>query len=180
VGPRRAGKSALLRALRERLPGDRRDGEASPALGEPLLDWLPLDLGPVGSWRVRLDLYAVGGTPNYDATRRLLLADADGVLVVLDSQALRLDDNAQVLRGLAEMLTEADATRGELPQVFCYTKQDLPEELVLEPAALDRALNPTGIPSVGADLLRGRGAVDALHALVRLVLRRHAPSQGEG
>jgi len=174
VGPRRAGKSALLRALRDRLPRAEPTDTAGAPLGEPLLDWLPLDLGTVGEWQVRLDLYAIAGTPDHEATRRLLVGDADGLLIVADSQAVRLDDNQALLGALTELLTGADGEPRDVPRVFCYAKQDLPSELVVTPEALDRALNPSGAPSVGADLLRGRGAVDALHALVRLVLRRHA------
>jgi hypothetical protein len=61
--------------------------------------------------------------------------------------------------------------------VFCWTKQDLPEELLLTPTALAEALNPHGAPALSAAVLRGEGVLEALHALVTLVMRRLAPAR---
>ena len=65
----------------------------------------------------------------------------------------------------------------DLPRVYCYTKQDLPEELILTPAALTDALNPHGAQAFQAVVLRGEGVLEALHALVTLVMRRLAPAR---
>ncbi|HET9065193.1 MAG TPA: GTPase domain-containing protein [Gemmatimonadales bacterium] len=178
-GARQSGKSTMLRALRDRLPSPPNRDTPTVALREPLLDWLPLDLGEIGSWRVRLDLYAVSSRAHYTATRRLLLADADGVFVMVDSQAARLDDNLAMLGSLREGLEQPDSEGRTVPRVFCFSKQDLPAELILAPAALNASLNPAGDPAFGADLLRGRGALDPLHALVTRVLRRHATPAAE-
>lgn len=175
-GPRRSGKSSLLATLRNRLERERIERDGGTVSEAPLLDWLPLDLGRVGDWRVRIDLFAVTGTAAPDATRRMLLNDADGLLMVCDSQASRLDDNVQVLRNLGVHLQASDGSRRDPPRVFCYSKQDLPAELVLTREALDGTLNPEGAPSFAVNLLSGRGALDPIHALVRMVLRRHGPA----
>lgn len=174
IGPRGAGASTLLRTIRARVPASRRPDDPARlgTAADPLLDWLPLDLGTIAGWRVRVDCYAVSSRGSYDTTRRLLLQEADGLLLVLDSQAARLDDNTAALRGLQEHLLDRDGRVRDLPQVLCYTKQDLPEELVLAPAALDAALNPGGAPGYGVRALSGENVLEALHALVTLVLRR--------
>ena len=178
VGPRGAGKTSLLRTIRERVPVSRhRDGGSGAALSDPLLDWLALDLGTIGGWRVHVDLFAVAGTRSYDATRRLLLADADGLLLLADSQAARLDDNATAFRGLTEQLIDREGAVRDVPRVFCWTKQDLPEELILTPAAMGAALNPHGAPAFAVSVLRGEGVLEALHAVVTLVMRRLAPAR---
>jgi hypothetical protein len=180
-GARRSGKSALLGVLRDRLSRGQPGRDVTPALTEPLLDWLPLDLGVIGEWRVHLDLYAVGAGPHHDMTRRLLLRDADGLLVVADSQAARFDDNVEMLQRLDRGLTGSDGQHREPPRVFCYSKQDLPDELIFPPERLAAALGAADFPGFGADLLRGKGALDPLHALVTRVLRRHAGRPaGEG
>jgi hypothetical protein len=181
MGPRRAGKSTLLRTVRDHVPADRLrratgDGPLTPLDGDALLDWLPLDLGRIGGRLVAVDLYAVSGSRAYDTTRRLLLQDADGLLLVLDSQAARLDDNLAALRELQDELLDRDGDLRDIPRVFCYGKQDLPEELVLTREVLDEALNFRGAPSFAADLLGGEGVLEALHALVTLTLRRLGPA----
>jgi GTPase SAR1 family protein len=178
VGARGVGKTALLRTVRERVPASRhRDSPAAGAVPDPLLDWLALDLGNIGGWRVHVDLFAVAGTRNYDATRRLLLADTDGLLVLADSQASRLEDNAAVLRTLTEQLVDREGTPRDVPRVFCWTKQDLPEELILSSEALNAALNPHGDPAFRTAVLKGEGVLEALHALVTLMMRRLAPAR---
>lgn len=179
-GARQSGKSTMLRALRDRLPSPPNRTDLTAALRDPLLDWLPLELGEIGAWRVRLDLYAVSSRAHYAATRRLLLADADGLFVMVDSQAARLDDNLAMLRSLREGLEQSGGGVRVVPRVLCYSKQDLPRELILAPSALDASVNPDGDAAFGADLLRGRGALDPLHALVTRVLRQHAAPVREG
>jgi signal recognition particle receptor subunit beta len=176
VGPRGAGKTAVLRSVRERVPADRlRDSSVGAAQAEPLLDWLALDLGAIGGWRVHVDLFAVGGNRHPDATRRLLFADADGLLLVADSQGARLDDNSSTFHGLTDLLLDREGGVRDVPRVFCWSKQDLPDELILSPEALGNALNPSGAPAYPAAVLRGDGVLEALHALVTLVMRRFAP-----
>ncbi len=176
LGPRRAGKTALLRAVRHRVPLDRRPGDPArdDSAADPLLDWLPLDLGIIAGWRVRIDCYAVSGRRSYDNTRRLLLDDADGLLVVLDSEAGRLDDNLALLRGLREQLLDREGEVRDVPRVLCYTKRDLPEELLLTPDVLDAAVNDGAAPSFAVNALTGDNVLEALHALVTLVMRRLA------
>jgi signal recognition particle receptor subunit beta len=185
TGPRRGGKSTLLRTARSHLPADRLRTMADreppvPLNDEAMLDWLPLDLGHIGGREVQVDFYAVSGSRAYDNTRRLLLHDADGLLVVLDSQAARLDDNLVALRELQDELLDRDGDLRDLPRVFCYAKQDLPEELLLTQDALDDALNFRAAPSFAADLVRGRGVLESLHALVTLTLRRLGPTPQSG
>lgn len=176
-GARESGKSSLLRALRDRLLAPASDADRTLPLRDPLLDWLPLDLGIIGSWRVRLDLYAISSRVESQATRRLVLAEADGVIVMIDSQAARIDDNLAMMRALENGLTQADGSVRTAPRVLCYSKQDLPGELILTPAALDTVVNLRGDRSFGVDLLRGRGALDPLHPLVTQVLKPHAVPQ---
>jgi hypothetical protein len=165
----------MLRAIRARVPADRRPGDHAGVAGpDPLLDWLPLDLGTIAGWRVRVDCYAIGARGSFDTTRRLLLDEADGLMLVLDSEASRLDDNLTVLRTLQELLVDRDGGTRDLPQVCCYTKQDLPEELVLSIAALDASLNLRGAPSFGVRAVTGENVLESLHALVTLVMRRLA------
>lgn len=177
VGARDAGKTTLLRAVRERVPRHRRRGDVSTGLPDPLLDWLALDLGSIGGWNISADLFAVPSGDLSDATRVMLHDECDGIMVVADAQAARLDDNIAALERLAENLAARAAERIMPPRVYCYSRQDLPEELLLTRDELDATLNREAAPSFSADLVRGTGVLEALHALISVVVRGLAPSR---
>lgn len=175
-GAARTGKSSILRCIHDRVAPERVQAAAlgAPPGGVPLLDWLPLDLGVVAGWRTLVHLYAVPSDRIGDATRRLVLADADGVLFAADSQAARLGENLEALRALQDQLLDRVGDARDLPMVFMYTKQDLPAELILARDALDEALNFRAMPSFRCDALRGNGVLEALHAGVTRMMRRFA------
>src|SRR5216110_944401 len=50
-------------------------------------DFMPMELGTIAGQRVRVQLYTVPGQVFYDATRKLVLRGADGVVFVADSQS---------------------------------------------------------------------------------------------
>ncbi len=49
-------------------------------------DFMPMELGTIAGQKVRVQLYTVPGQVFYDATRKLVLRGADGVVFVADSQ----------------------------------------------------------------------------------------------
>jgi signal recognition particle receptor subunit beta len=135
-------------------------------------DFLPLDLGSISGFQTRFQLYTVPGQSYYNATRRLVLQGADGVVFVADSQARRFEENLESLQNLHENLLGQGVDVRQLPVVFQYNKQDLPPELVLDRPALDDALNFRAVPSFGADALHGAGVFETLKGVSELVLRR--------
>lgn len=179
-GAARSGKSSVLRCVHDRVApvrlGDRFP-LGSPPSGVPLLDWLPLELGLIGGWLVRVNLYGVPAERHADTTRRLVLGNADGILFVADSQASRLGENIDALQTLQNHLLDRDGDVRDIPLVFLYNKQDLPAELILTPDVLGEALNFRGAPSYGCDALRGVGVLEALHTGVTRMMRRLAPAR---
>src|SRR5260370_25461068 len=69
-------------------------------------DFLPLDLGTVRGFRPRFHLYTVPGQVFYEASRKLILKGADGVIFVADSPEERLDANFETAENLQEHLKE--------------------------------------------------------------------------
>lgn len=169
-GASRSGKSMLLRGIHDRL-GAGRDA-AAPLLDhhQMPLDWVSLDLGPIGGRPATVLLYAVPGVVTFDATRRVLMHGADGVIFVADSQAARLDDNVAAHAALVEQLTARPGN--PLPVAYFYAKQDLPAELLVAPAVLDEALGVGDAPRAVGDAVRGVGVREVLQATLTLVLRR--------
>mgnify|MGYP001587472556 CR=1 FL=1 len=176
-GPGRSGKTTNLQYIFGRVPEPRRGHMVSLAThGDRTLffDFLPLDLGTISGFQTRFQLYTVPGQSYYNATRRLVLQGADGVVFVADSQARRFEENLESLQNLHENLLGQGVDVRQVPVVFQYNKQDLPPELVLDPAALDEALNFRAVPSFGADALHGAGVFETLKGVSELVLRRLA------
>lgn len=178
VGARGAGKTTLLRTLRQRIPAERlRAGSAGESEPDPLLDWLTVDLGRIQDWQVTVDLYAIAPVSNRDSTRRLLFNDADGLWLLADSQGNRFDDNVATFRAAREQLVDREGRQRDVPTVYSWSKQDLPGELILAPDVLREGFVPGGAPAFEADLVRGTGVLESLHALVTLTMRRLAPSR---
>src|SRR3989442_7949023 len=143
-------------------------------------DFLPIDLGQISGFSTRFQLYTVPGQVYYNATRRLVLQGADGVVFVGDSQARQLDENLESLQNLQSNLLEHGVDVRTLPLVMQYNKQDLPPELILTLPELDDALNFRAVPSFAADALHGKGVFETLKGISELVLKRLAAGRPAG
>jgi signal recognition particle receptor subunit beta len=176
-GPGRSGKTTNLHYVYQRVPDQRRGRMVSLATQTDrtlFFDFLPIDLGQISGFTTRFQLYTVPGQVYYNATRRLVLQGADGVVFVGDSQARQLDENLESLQNLQSNLLEHGVDIRTMPLVLQYNKQDLPRELVLTPPELDDALNFRGVPSFPADALHGSGVFETLKGISELVLKRLA------
>ena len=176
-GPGRSGKTTNLHYVYQRVPDQRRGRMVSLATQTDrtlFFDFLPIDLGQISGFTTRFQLYTVPGQVYYNATRRLVLQGADGVVFVADSQARQLDENLESLQNLQSNLLEHGVDIRTMPLVLQYNKQDLPRELVLTPPELDDALNFRGVPSFAADALHGAGVFETLKGISELVLKRLA------
>ena len=171
-GPARSGKTTNLQWVHRSLPSGRRSDMVSLATENDrtlFFDFLPLDLGEISGFRTRLQLYTVPGQVYYNATRKLVLRGADGVVFVADSQPDRCDDNLESLRNLQENMLEHGFDLRDLPLVIQYNKQDLDD--AVPAASLDDALNFRDVPAHPASAIRGEGVVRTLRSVSELVLR---------
>jgi signal recognition particle receptor subunit beta len=131
-------------------------------------DLLPLDVGVIGGMKVRLQLYTVPGQVFYNATRKLVLKNVDGVVFVADSQVAMQDANLESISNLKANLAEMGLALGQVPVVFQYNKRDLRNILPIE--NLNEELNPDGHPSFEAAALHGIGVFETLKAISRLAI----------
>jgi signal recognition particle receptor subunit beta len=138
-------------------------------------DFLPIDLGVVRGFKVRFHLYTVPGQVFYDASRKLVLKGADGVVFVADSQTSRHEANIESVENLAQNLLDTGQRLDQLPYIMQYNKRDLPD--VASIAELREALNPLGAPEFEANAKSGEGVFETLKALSKLVLVRLAKQQ---
>ncbi len=137
-------------------------------------DFLPLDLGSVRGYKVRFHLYTVPGQVFYDASRKLVLRGADGLIFVADSQTSRAEANIESVENLAANLAEHGQRLEDAAYVIQYNKRDLPEIATLD--ELRAQLNPLGVPEYEACAAKGVGVFDTLKGLSRIVIGRIAKS----
>jgi mutual gliding-motility protein MglA len=171
-GPGRSGKTSNLQYVHAFVPDERKGPMVSLATETDrtlFFDFLPLDLGTISGFRTRMQLYTVPGQVYYNATRKLVLRGADGVVFVADSQREQFDENIESLRNLHENLLEENIDLRTFPMVIQYNKRDLPG--VLPVADLDDALNFRGVPSFPAAAVSGDGVFDTLKSVSQLVLQ---------
>jgi hypothetical protein len=180
-GPGRSGKTTNLQYIYSQVPDDRKGRMVSLATQTDrtlFFDFLPLELGSISGFTTRFQLYTVPGQVYYNATRKLVLQGADGVVFVADSQTRQLDENIGSLQNLHANVLEHGVDVRNLPMVLQYNKQDLPRELILSRGELDDALNFRGLPSFEADALHGAGVFETLKAISAEVLRKLSEGAG--
>lgn len=139
-----------------------------------LFDFLPINLGSVGGFKVRIQGFTVPGQPKYKQMRKYVLQGADAVVFVVDSQRSRLEENLESLRSMREHLREQVGTSEDIPIIVQYNKRDLDDLLTEE--ELDRHFkfrdDVVAFPSVATE---GHGVFEAfVEATVTLVERKVA------
>jgi mutual gliding-motility protein MglA len=180
-GPGRSGKTTNLQYIHGQVPEDRRGRMVSLATETDrtlFFDFLPLDLGTISGFQTRFQLYTVPGQVYYDATRKLVLQGADGVVFVADSQRQQRDENVESFRNLQVNLLEQGVDPRTIPIVLQYNKRDLPDVMSLE--EMDDLLNYRDLPRFEAQALGGIGVFDTLKGISELVLRRLSQRFGRG
>lgn len=178
-GPGMSGKTTNLKRIYENLRDNRRSELVSLATEEEhtlFFDFMPLDLGTVGGFKTRFDLYTVPGRVAYNTTRKLILRGVDGVIFVADSSPNRLRANAEALRNLRENLAEHNLALAELPLVTQLNKRDLPNAL---PADMLRSvLDPEGkVKTYEASAVKFEGVLEPLRGVSKQLLAKLAQTR---
>ncbi len=131
-------------------------------------DLLPMDVGMVGGFKTKLQLYTVPGQVFYNSTRKLVLKGVDGIVFVVDSQTPMLDACKESYLNLEENLRELGLNLGEIPMVFQWNKRDLKNVVAVE--ELEAVFNPRGAPTFQCVASDGTGVFETLRGITKLAL----------
>src|SRR5436309_1614645 len=131
-------------------------------------DFMLMELGTIAGQKVRVQLYTVPGQVFYDATRKLVLRGADGVVFVADSQSSMRDSNLDSLENLKTNLRLNRIDPQKVALVYQYNKRDLPNVDSVE--TMNGYLNSNGSPVVEASAITGTGVTATLRAAVARIL----------
>jgi signal recognition particle receptor subunit beta len=171
-GPGLSGKTTNLRRIHDTVkPTVRGELTALATEGDRTLffDFLPVRVERINNCALRLGLYTVPGQVFYNATRKLVLQGADGVVFIADSQPDALERNTESMENLVENLRDEGLDPATFPLVIQFNKRDL--KRVMPIAKLHEALNRFGAPEFEASATEGQGVLDTLKAITRLVIR---------
>lgn len=171
-GPGLSGKTTSLKRIYESVkPSLRGELMTLPTEADRTLffDFLPVRVERVGEYALRLALYTVPGQVFYNATRKLVLQGADGVIFVADSNPGAMDSNRESMANLEENLAEQGINLDSFPLVIQYNKRDLGNAVPLE--QMRAQINRRGVPDFGTIAMSGDGVLDAMKAMIRLVIK---------
>jgi signal recognition particle receptor subunit beta len=164
-GPANAGKTTNLRQLRSFFTPLRRGEMFTPEErdGRTLFfDWLQVEGGLVGGYRLRCEMVTVPGQWELRTRRAHMIESADGVVFVCESTAGSMGN----ARAYLDELRRLSVGRA-LPIVVQANKQDAPD--ALESAAIADALETGQLPIVCARASQGGGVRETAVMVIRAV-----------
>lgn len=171
-GPGLSGKTTTLKRIYESVkPSLRGELMTLPTEADRTLffDFLPVRVEKVGDYALRLALYTVPGQVFYNATRKLVLQGADGVVFVADSNPGAEDANRESMANLEENLAEQGISLDSFPLVIQYNKRDLKNAVPIE--QMSALLNRRNVPDFESVAMSGDGVLDVMKAMIRLVIK---------
>jgi len=175
-GPGRCGKTTnmeyIYKAYKKQVTGEMVsiDTEGDRTL---FFDFLPMGLGEIKGFDVKVQVYTVPGQVQYRSTRKLVLRGVDGVIFVADSLAVRREKNMLSLKDLQHNLKEYGLNIFKIPLVMQHNKRDLAGKglpiMALE--QMERDLNrQLKVPSFPASALTGQGVGETIKECLKLTL----------
>jgi signal recognition particle receptor subunit beta len=131
-------------------------------------DFLPLEIGKLGNYSIKIQLYTVPGQVAYDTTRKLVLQGADGVVFVADSQVVVREQNIESFTNLKKNLKLNNLQFDKIPLIFHFNKRDLKE--ILPISSLNKDLNPDNKSFFPTVATSGENVLEGLYAVIKLVI----------
>jgi len=114
---------------------------AVPTPFDPTVSYeeLPIELGEIAGVRTRIQLITIPGGPEQQATRKRILDEVDGIVLVIDAQTERIEENLACVEELRYLRAAHGPTLDDIPCVIQYNKRDLADPYFLD--ELHRRLN---------------------------------------
>jgi signal recognition particle receptor subunit beta len=140
-------------------------------------DLLPVDIGKVGNFNLKMQLYTVPGQVFYNETRKLVIKGADSIVFVADSQPSMVDSTRESFLNLLENMKENNIDPEDTPIVIQYNKRDIPGVLSIE--ELQEQLGLEGYPYHEASAIKGEGVMETFK-LVSKITAKHLYNRLKG
>uniref|UniRef100_A0A7C4Y574 Gliding-motility protein MglA n=1 Tax=Caldisericum exile TaxID=693075 RepID=A0A7C4Y574_9BACT len=173
-GPAMSGKTTNLRYVYSTIP-EKVKGDFTSIATETertlFFDFLPLELGSIKGFTIRLSLYTVPGQYIYKLTRKSVLRATDGIVFVADSQREKKQENIDSFQDMVNNLVEFGESIENMPIILQYNKRDLEDILTVEELQADLNPNKTyqyfeAVATVGVNVM------ETLKAITKLVVQK--------
>jgi mutual gliding-motility protein MglA len=171
-GPGLSGKTTNLVRIHKTLAQPHRGELVSIDTADErtlFFDYFPVELGTVDGYAIRINLYTVPGQIHYEASRRLIVDGADGIVFVVDSQRARHEDNISSFREMQQSLIEAKCPEN-FPVVLQYNKRDC--EDLIEMGTIEHEFGLENIDVREAVAKEGVGVLETIRIISRRVIER--------
>ncbi len=169
-GPALSGKTTNLQILHEMMDQTSRSKMVTlDTTGDRTLyfDFLPIEFGTANGFAVKIKLFTVPGQVMHKSTRKVVLAGADAVAFIADSQRSSASANAYSWRDMEANLKSNGIDFDEIPKVVQFNKRDLPD---VKP--LQEIKDAWGdLPTFPAVAIRQEGVRETFRELLRQLYR---------
>ena len=173
-GPAMSGKTTSIRALFRRLGISSRLESIDTSTGRTLF----FDYGSIEieheEWTLQIHIWSATGQDYYAATRPTILAGADGIIFVADSNPHQQDENRRCWEELKSYFGEK--TMRKIPVIFALNKRDLTS--AIEKARFAEIMGIKGKYVILETIAtRGIHALDLLKTILQEVLEPLSTTQ---
>jgi signal recognition particle receptor subunit beta len=130
-----SGKSTTLEMIHSKLqPNLRGEIHRQPTAIDPTVHYetLPIRLGQVAGIESQIEIIAVPGAADQAMTRKQLLDEVDGIVLVFDCSPERINENEQSITELRESLDDYGRQLDDVPTVLQYNKRDIADPFAIE------------------------------------------------
>lgn len=176
LGPPGSGKSSNLKKILEltspELGVDLVSTSPNPESSEVFFEFLPLSLGYVKDFHIKLHLYTLPQNDFYETLLPIILKGVDGYVFVADSSVEKLADNIETFERAKVFLTREGILPFGVPAVFQYNKRDLSSATPTE--VLSASLNVSRAVEIEAQSSKGIGVLETLKEISQQVVRNIA------
>jgi signal recognition particle receptor subunit beta len=170
-GPALSGKTTNLQKLHQLINPSARGKMVTLDTADDrtlYFDFLPIEFGTQNGFSVKVKLFTVPGQVMHKSTRKVVLAGADAVAFVADSQRSSASANAYSWRDMEANLKSNGLDFESIPKVVQFNKRDLADVKPLK--EIREAWGD--VPTFPAAAIRGEGVLETFRELLRLVYRR--------
>lgn len=172
-GPGLSGKTTNLQQIHARTRAEVRGRLLTVETHDDrtlFFDLLPVFFNTASGYKVKVKLFTVPGQVIHNATRRIVLQNADAVAFIADSRRDAGAENNAYWRNLMENMRENGLDPEQVPVVIQFNKRDLPDAKT--DAEIDQARARGREPIVGAVAIRGEGVLETFHEVLTQAYRK--------
>jgi signal recognition particle receptor subunit beta len=178
-GPALSGKTTNLLKLHELINQESRGKMVTLDTTDDrtlYFDFLPIQFGTASGFSIKIKLFTVPGQVMHKSTRKVVLAGADAVAFIADSQRSGASANAYSWRDMEANLNSNGIDFEQIPKVVQFNKRDLPDV-----KSLQEIQDSWGeVPAFPAVAIRGEGVLETFRELLSGLYRAIDSKHGFG